>query len=85
MCAALVQDFGHAPSDVFEAVSHFSKGFFPEFHSAPAAALACSITAGACWVGMRTRVCGKGGSESCLVSASSSSFGLGIIAMPVRY
>jgi hypothetical protein len=44
--------------------------------------LACSITAGACCVGMRTRVCGRGGSVSGL-SASSSSFGLGILAAQV--
>jgi hypothetical protein len=49
--------------------------------SVAAAALACSITAGACCVGMRTSVCGNGGASSAFFSASASSFGLGSFAI----
>jgi hypothetical protein len=50
-------------------------------HSGAAPALACSITAGACCVGMRTRVWGSGGSASGFASVSSSSFGFGSLAV----
>lgn len=50
-------------------------------HSAAAPTLACSMTAGACCVGIRTSVCGKGGPSSAFSSVySSSSLGLGSFA-----
>lgn len=52
----------------------------PHAQSSAVAALACSITAGACCVGMRTSVCGNGGSSSAFFSESSSSFGCGSFA-----
>lgn len=50
-------------------------------HSAALPDVDWGISAGACCVGMRTRVWGRGGSESDFFSASSSSFGLGNLAM----
>lgn len=42
------------------------------------------MRAGACCVGMRTRVWGSGGSASSFLSASSSSLGLGNLAVQIR-
>jgi hypothetical protein len=53
--------------------------------SSALAAFACSITAGACCVGMRTSVWGNGGPSSAFFSDSSSSFGLGSFAVVVQY
>jgi hypothetical protein len=52
----------------------------PHAHSGTAPALACSITAGACCVGMRTSVWGRGGPASVFASGSSSSLGFGSFA-----
>lgn len=58
----------------------------PSFpHSSKVPALACSKSAGACCVGIRTRVWGNGGLSSVFFSASSSSLAFGSLAIPGQY